>query len=267
MERSTTPQPRPRTRARPALLMLIALVTLLGVWRGGALLLHEPLLAYANSYDEVRYSACFDAYPDRPRDVGVEQNSPQAPYARFAFQTQDRGRSLCYWSSESLPQALVVAGWLLAEAFGGATSHPVRELGLLKFGLLAALNLALSLAWWRRRPAAALANAALLPCVLADPANTLYASTFYAEFTALTALYATVGLTMLFADRSRTSWRMLLLACAAFALGMSKLQHLALPLLLAATVFVAGRLVAQRWGWQALALAGGGCLALAVQVA
>jgi len=257
-----------RAENRAVLQRLIVLIMLLGVVRGAAVLGHDPLLAYANSYDEVRYTACFDLYPDRPRAIPPTENSPRAPFSQYVFIDAGGARTMCYWSSELLPQALVVAGWKIAEALGGDPRHSVRALGLLKFALLLALNIALTVAWWRRgRSGVALANAALFPLVLADPANTLYANTFYAEWTALLALYATLALTLLFAGMAPTRRRAIVLAAAALLLGTSKIQHLALPLALAGMVLLFDFIGARRVAWQGVALAAGGTLALLLQVA
>jgi hypothetical protein len=247
--------------------ILIVLCALLGVLRGGAVLMHDPLLAYANSYDEVRYTACFDLYPDRPREIPPTDNSPWAPFSRYVFVESASQPPMCYWSSELVPQAIVVTAWRISEALGGDTVHSVRALGVLKFALLLALNIGLTAAWWRRgRFAPALANAALMPLLFCDPANMLYTNTFYAEWTALTALYATFGLVLLFADQPPTRRRAILLVCAGLALGTSKLQHLLLPLLLGVVVVILGRLRSRSWPWQGLALAVGGVLALTIQV-
>jgi len=247
--------------------IVIVACVLLGAIRGAALISHDPLLAYANSYDEVRYTACFDLYPDRPHEIPPADNSPWAPFSHYVFIPGGAGEPMCYWSSELLPQAIVVAGWKVAEAFGGGAQHSVRALGMLKFALLCGLNLAFTVAWWRRRrPVCALANAALLPLLFADPANTLYANTFYAEWTALTALYAVFALVLLFVDRRPTRLRIVLLICASLALGTSKMQHLLLPLVLGMTVLLIGRLRARSWRWQGIAMVAGGVLALAIQV-
>ncbi len=247
---------------------LILLCSLLGVLRGGSVLMHDPLLAYANSYDEVRYTACFNLYPDRAREIPPTDNSPWAPFSRYVFIDPVGHAPMCYWSSELVPQAIVVAGWRISEALGGDTVHSVRDVGALKFLLLLALNLGLTAAWWRRGQfAAALGNAALLPLLFCDPANTLYANTFYAEWTALMALYATVALALLFADQPPTRRRAILLACAGVALGTSKLQHLLLPLLLGLVIVILGKWRARIWSWQGLVLATSGVLALTIQVA
>src|SRR5262249_41626044 len=50
------------------------------------------------------------------------------------------------------------------------------------------------------------------------------------------------------------------------ALGMSKLQHLLLPLLLGVVVIVLVRMREKAWSWQGLVLAASGVLALTMQV-
>ena len=218
-----------------AVVLALAALWLAGTLRVLFLWAHDPLYAYANSYDQTRYTTCFHFYPDRPADVPPQQNSPHAPYARYRFIGNDD--PMCYWSSELLPQVAVVLGWKIAEATGAGTAHSVRALGTLKFALLLAVNIGLTLAWRRRGPRTlALANAMLLPLVFADPANTLYANTFYAEWTALVALYATIALSVLFADRQPTRLRVVLLAVAGLMLGTSKVQHLLLPLVLGCVV-------------------------------
>ena len=93
-------------------------------------LLHEPLIALANSYDEVRYSACFDLYPDRPPDVSPMLNSPAAPYSHYSFRQTEQ--PICYWSTEWVFQAAAAGIFKIQSALTGQTSFSVRWLDLLE---------------------------------------------------------------------------------------------------------------------------------------
>lgn len=257
---------RGRIEARGSSWVQVAILVLLllGLLRALALLAQDPLLAYANSYDQVRYTACFDLYPDRPAYIPPTDNSPWAPYSQFVF--RDVPQPMCYWSTELLPQGLVALGFRVSEALGGTTQHSVRWLGTLRFAALLVLILAVTLAWLKReRPHLALANAALLPLLFADPANTLYLNGWYAEWSALCALYAVIALVLLEVGRAPTRRAVVLLSLAAFALGMSKLQHLVLPLAIASALLACDWLLFRRRSWQALALVPGALLALGVQ--
>ena len=244
--------------SRPALLLLV-LLCVAGTLRAFALWVHDPLYAYANSYDQTRYTGCFDIYPDRPGDIPPQQNSPQAPFAKYRFIAG--GDPMCYWSSELAFTGATAWVWKLAEAAGGGDRHDVRWVGALRWLALLALSVALSLAWLLRGdPRAAVANAALLPLLFADPGNTLYLDTFYAEWSALLFAYALVALLLLWRDAACTRRRCALLALAAFLLATAKIQHLLLPLVLAVVVGALDRARFGRVGWRAAAV-GFGALA------
>src|SRR4051812_48270260 len=178
---------------------LLAVLWAIGTLRALFVCMHVPLYAYANSYDQTRYTTCFHFYPDRPADVPPQQHSPEAPYAKFRFiETRD---PMCYWSSELAFTGATALIWSIAEAMHGDTVHDVRWIAALRWLALLALSIALSRACLRRGDVrAAIANAALVPLVFADPGNTLYLSTFYAEWTALIALYALFALVLLWRD-------------------------------------------------------------------
>src|SRR5207253_9703150 len=88
-----------------------------GLLRVLPLLVHEPLIALANSYDEVRYSACFDLYPDRPGENDPTRNSPEAPYSHYVF--AENPAPMCYWSTELLFQAAVAGVYHLQHRLAG----------------------------------------------------------------------------------------------------------------------------------------------------
>ena len=251
-------------RAQRWVLGALLLCAAAGILRAALLLAHQPLIALANSYDEVRYTACFDLYPERGADVAPTRNSPEAPYARYRFMRNDA--PLCYWSSELLFQAAVAALYRSEEALGGGASHDVRWLGALKFGALLLVWLAFTRAWWRRGDhTAALGNGLLLPLLFADPANTVYLNTFYAEWSALLAMYALCGLILLAQRQPPSRHARALLALAALLLATSKIQHLLLPLACALLLFGLDFLRVRRFEWQGKAVLLGALAGLAVQ--
>jgi hypothetical protein len=248
---------------RPFVGALLAVLWAIGTLRALLLCMHSPLYAYANSYDETRYTTCFHFYPDRPADVPPQQHSPDAPYAKFRFiQTRD---PMCYWSSELAFTGATALIWSAGEAMG-YTTHDVRLVAALRWVALLALSIALSRAWLRRGDArAAVANAALVPLVFADPGNTLYLATFYAEWTALLAAYTLFALVLLWRDEPRARGRFAVLALVAFALATSKIQHMLLPLGLGIALFVLDRRRRRRTSWRSAALIVGALAGLYLQ--
>ncbi|HVT31349.1 MAG TPA: hypothetical protein VHE32_01795 [Rhodanobacteraceae bacterium] len=252
--------------SRHAIVALLAALWLVGTLRALSLCLHDPLYAYANSYDETRYTACFGFYPDRPARIPPDVHSPEAPFARFRFIAADA--PICYGSSELLFAGTTALSWKIAELAGGSNVHGVRGTALLRWAVLLALSIAFSRAWLGRGESrAALANAALVPLVFADPANTLYLATFYAEWTALIAAYALVALVLLARDQASTRLRFAAIALAAFLLATSKLQHMLLPFALAVVVIALDRARLGRTSWRAVALSLGAIAGLCFQLA
>ena len=253
-----------RTLSRGVLALLV-LLWLAGTLRAFALWAHDPLHAYANSYDQTRYTSCFGFHPDRPLAIPPQTNSPQSPFSDYRFLPV--ATPLCYWSSELAFTGATAAIWHAEEALGLGPVHDVRWVGALRWLALLALSIGLSRAWLRRGDVrAAIANAALLPLVFADPGNTLYLDTFYAEWTALLAAYATIALALLWRDDARSRRRFAWLALAAFVLAASKIQHLVLPLGLAAALWLLDRARLGRIGWRAFALGLGALAGCGLQV-
>jgi len=247
-------------------LAVLLLLWLAGSLRAFALWAHDPLYAYANSYDQTRYTSCFHFYPDRPAAIPPQRNSPQAPFARYRFIASED--PMCYWSSELLFTGATTLAWRIDAALTGGEVHQVRWVGALRWLALLALSIALSRAWLQRgNEAAAIGNAVLVPLLFADPGNTLYLNTFYAEWTALLAAYGLFGLALLWHGAPCNRRRFGLLALAAFALAMAKIQHLVLPLGLACVLAVLDWARPGQPRWRALALACGALAGLGVQLA
>lgn len=253
-----------RARASRGVVALLAALFLAGTLRAFALWAHDPLYAYANSYDQVRYTNCFHFYPDRPPSIPPEENSPNAPYSTFRF--IETGNPMCYWSSELAFGGATALIWTLGEVAGGSDRHDVRWAGALRWLAMLAVSVGLSIAWLRRGDTRiAIANAALLPLLFADPGNTLYLNTFYAEWTALLGAYALLGTCLLWRGEQVGWRRCVVLGLLAFVLALSKIQHLLLPLALAFAVIVLERLQSKRFGWRGPAIALGALAGLCLQ--
>ncbi len=149
----------------------------------------------------------------------------------------------------------------------GQNTFSMRWLGVFKFAVCVLVWLFFTIEWWRRGPPALVfANGLLFPLLLCDPANTIYLSTFYAEFTAVVTLYLIASAILVYHEQPKSTHAMVLLALAAFALGMSKIQHLLLPMICAATVLIFDYVKTHRSSWRAISLFVGAIAALLVQV-
>lgn len=214
---------------------LVALA-LLALVRGIALVRHDPLLAMANNYDQIRYSLCLDIAPWRP-GVDPTKSNPPAPYSRFAFTPLPK--DACTWSSDFLFTVPVALAWHASEAMGGRAIHSVRRLGELR--LLAWFAVGAWATWFflrERRIDLALAHLAGFALFAMDPANTLYLSTFYAEAAAAFGFYVTlVGIVAALVRPTRGALAMA--AFGAVVLATSKYQHVMLPIALGIAVLLA----------------------------
>jgi len=229
-----------RRHVTHALLLVLALLTFA---RGAWLVLHHPLLGLANSFDEVRYSSCFDLAPLRP-GVPAAQFSPQAPLRLFTFHDAFPA-DVCVWTSDLLFTAPVAYAWKLGEQFGASTVHSIHKLGAWRL-----LLWCLAIGWFTRawlvrgRPDAACALLVCAGAIFFDPANTLLFNTWYAEPSATFGLFlCAVGALLTIQSTQRGMW--LITAAGAALLAGSKMQHLVLPLLLGLACIVAGRRTAR----------------------
>ncbi|MEO8673121.1 MAG: hypothetical protein ABI411_17535 [Tahibacter sp.] len=249
---------------RRVFLGLLVLLLALAALRVANLLAHQPLLALANSFDQARYTGCFDLYPDRAAPIRPDENSPQAPFEYYRY--QQNPVALCYASSELLFQAAANGIYHLEETAASTTRHSVRWIGALRGLAWLLLGIVLCRAWWRRGlPQAALANALLFAALLADPANTLYFNTYYAEPTALMAAWLCFNVCLLQWEEQASAAAALLLAAAGFLLATSKIQHLLLPIMLSTTLLLFGFIHKRTWHWTGKALLVGATLGALLQ--
>ncbi len=220
----------PRHRAVELACLLLVLV---GTFRLFALVLHTPMLGYANQYDMARTSACVDLWPALPpsQRYGAHQS---APLPRYVAEHVAGGP--CYPSSgiafvEFARLAVGAARWT---GLVKTADFPLQAVGALQAFALLALVLAFCRAE-RARPWARLAHATVFAVVLADPADALWMNTLYTEFGALFFAYAVAGLLAL-ATIARPRWPAALALIVALAgLAGSRQQYApfaAIPLLI-----------------------------------
>ncbi|QBB72455.1 hypothetical protein ELE36_19955 [Pseudolysobacter antarcticus] len=242
---------------------LTLVLLLLAAGRGMAMWAHQPLVALANNFDQVRYTACLDIYPYRP-GVAPDRNSYETPLEYFSAQSVPD--QACYWTSELLFIAPVALLARSKSTTGDTAVVSVRWAGALHLVVWLLSGAAFSWLWWRAEQSElACANAAFLALIAMDPGNTIYLNTFYAEASALMFLYSTVCLTLLMAQQPRRGLA-IWLTISAFLLGMSKFQHLLLPLLLAMLTWAVAAIKHQPWRRAVLALGIGGAIALCLQL-
>ncbi len=164
---------------------------LLAALRMLTLVLHTPVIGYANQYDMLRSSACLDLWPgaaaEKLSDVQISLATVNAPLA--VYQRREFDRSNCYWSTDVV---LVAAALKLHRVAIAGSDVDLRWIGTVKSALLLAAILWLSALLWRY-PRIAAMNALVAALVLADPHVMLYANTLYTEFGAVLGLYLSIA--------------------------------------------------------------------------
>ena len=165
---------------------------MLALLRMLTLVLHSPVVGYANQYDMLRSSACLNLWPGTPAenltDIALETATPKAPIA--IYQNRAFDRSNCYWSTDVA--FISVAVTLHQITHSGDDSLDLRWIGTTKAALLLTAILWLSVLLWPYPRACAL-HALVAALVLADPFVMLYANTLYTEFGAVLGLYLTIA--------------------------------------------------------------------------
>ncbi len=193
-------------------------LVLVGILRAGALVAHDPVMAYGNNYDMVRTTACVGlAAPGAEPDAGT----PGAPIP--VYKAAERRRGVCYLSTEVGIVAAVMAVAHLAGKDPGELRINWIGYGKLALLALAALLVALAL---HSHPLAALVHGLVFALVVTDPAATLWYNTFYTEFAALWGVYVVVAAACALALTDRLKHAMwIVLAAGIVALAFSREQY------------------------------------------
>jgi hypothetical protein len=222
---------------RRGLIRVLALgLVVFGLLRIASLVLAEPVVGFANQYDMHRSSACLGLWPDAVLIGMATPAAPQPHYRRSAARPAE-----CYPSSQ------VAVAWLGMQAgqFSGTTGEDAAARISLHWigvaGLLCWMLAALLIAWmfWSQ-PLLLLGHGVCSALLIADPFNTLYLNTLYTEFPAVLAAYGAVAVIVsLWVQVTAPAWRLLALVLCLLILGASRVQHLALPIMLSVFALLA----------------------------
>ena len=249
-----------RARAVQTLAWLILVLMLV---RAFALWAADPLLGYANTFDQVRTTVVFGL---KPRDSGQEihAGTPDQPW-RFYVKAAPMGKPI-YPSSDLLAKAVQVAVMAVFSSSNGVMDIKVAGATLLIVWMAGVLWVFVRLL---ARPAAAL-GFALWCCVLADPINLLFLNTVYAEFSAFIAATLMIGALWLWLEkRLSTRWTLLTGCMLALFLALNRNQWMYLGMALLPTALALayfGRRGDRPMCSRRIAIAGGTLMAIMVCV-
>jgi hypothetical protein len=238
------------TDQKSLLLGLSILIIALGIWRAIGLVLHEPLLGYANNTDMIRIQACVQIWP---ADSAIKEGSmtPAAPISDYKLEYHSSQENLCLPSSELV---FIYLGRSLAKFFHLKTI-PIRLFGMIEALAFSSVALLFGLLLVRRRQIVpALAHAIIWTVILADPINTLYLNTFYSEFASIFFTYVSFALLWLILAVRETRFRALALGTSLFLLGVSRYQHLGLPVAIGGVLIMVNLGALRRIKWTTVAV-------------
>lgn len=227
-----------RTPASVYWFALFGFLLFAGIGRLASFVLHDPLLAYANSYDMIRIQACHQIWP-ADKGIDITNGTPEAPLRRYTL--DKHVETPCFPSSELLFTGAGIELSKLRNRVTGETLISMKTIALVKAMFLGLTVLLFSVYFFRKRSGYAFCiNALMMLVVLSDPGVTLYLGTFYTEFSAAYFLYVMLaGLVVLDLEnyQCKTAWPLLV---GLLGLGLSKPQHI--PLALLAGVVLTGYL-------------------------
>jgi hypothetical protein len=215
-------------RYQQTILFIGVALLFLGIGRMFSLVLHEPVLGYANNYDMIHLQACHQIWP-ADAAINIRTGTPQAPLRRYTLDKQVD--TPCHPSAELLftGPAIALATW--KNRFTGETLISIKSIGTVKAVLLALTAVLVSFYFYRRALySALLINGLIMLAVLSDPGVTLYMNTFYTEFSAIYFVYvALAGAAIAVIEQWHPSG-LLPLLLGLLGVGFSMPQHAALAL-------------------------------------
>lgn len=178
------------TRYKTAANLLACLILTVATLRAFTFWAADPMLAYANNFDQIRTLRTFGLHPkDSPKELYA--GTPEQPWRYFI--RADQWHAPTYPSSDLLIKSIQYAAMAALADDDGAMDIKVATLPVLLGWLLGIWLIFRKLA---ARPLAALGFAGWI-LLVADPINLLFLNTWYAEFSAFAIATLFVGMAWL----------------------------------------------------------------------
>lgn len=233
------------TQYQKAMALAVFFLLLLGIGRMFSLVMHNPVLAYANSYDMIRLQACHQIWP-ADEGIDITNGTPSAPIHRYTLDKQVK--TSCFPSSELLFTSTAIELAKLKNYITGEKLVSIKMIGFVKALFLASALLIAQLYFLRRNNNTAMTvNAFTALIALSDPGVTLYFNTFYSEFSAVYFLYLTLIGIVFLADEQCRITRLLPLLAGLIGLGFSMPQHASLALCIGLLIAGYSQFSARKW--------------------
>jgi hypothetical protein len=231
-----------RTHLNQLMPLIACLLLFIGIGRIFSLVMHNPVLGYANNYDMIRLQACHQIWP-ADKIVDITTGTPAAPLRRYTL--DKHVDTPCFPSSELLFTTIGIELGKLKNLVSNEVLISIKTIGLVKAFFLSITAILASLYFYRRQlHGAMLTNGLVMLLVLSDPGVTLYLNTFYKQFSAIYFLYLALIGVVVFAQccyRPAASW---LLLIGLLGLGFSKPQYI--PLTLTFALLLSAYVVSQK---------------------
>ncbi|MBU0991222.1 MAG: hypothetical protein KJ737_01905 [Proteobacteria bacterium] len=173
----------------------------------------------------IRLQCCHSIWP---ADEKIHPYSSTSIAPLRYYKIDEKTKCGCYFSSELIFTSIgkVILTVLGMDIFTLRIFGVIRALIL----LFTASGISFFLLNYRNNSAAVI-NSLIFSVVLCDPANSLFLNTFYTEFSALLFCYLSIGAMYCLLMRPSHKTMATIFLFALWALGLSKPQHVALPIL------------------------------------
>ncbi|MBK8289481.1 MAG: hypothetical protein IPK95_13365 [Cellvibrionales bacterium] len=135
------------SRSNQLITLLACLLLFIGIGRIFSLVMHNPVLGYANNYDMIRLQACHQIWPS-DRIVNITAGTPAAPLRRYTL--DKHVDTPCFPSSELLFTSIGIEAGKLKNHVTGEVLISIKTIGLVRAIFLAMTAMLISLYFYKK---------------------------------------------------------------------------------------------------------------------